>query len=111
MEGILIEQVTPRSEAAAAGLAPLDIILTCDGEPVDVNNLADSIAGSLDPTEPLVVRRPSRSPHHTVSDAGLLGGQSKYPDCQRRNHKQGQAPKVLTYTKVPPDESVPDRLP
>ena len=33
-----------------------------------------SIAGSLDPHQALVATRPFRTPHHTVSDAGLLGG-------------------------------------
>jgi magnesium chelatase family protein len=33
-----------------------------------------SIAGSLSPGQALVTRRPFRSPHHTASDAGLLGG-------------------------------------
>ncbi len=35
-----------------------------------------SISGSLPPHTALVARRPFRSPHHTVSDAGLLGGGS-----------------------------------
>ena len=33
-----------------------------------------SIAGALAPHQALVARRPFRAPHHTVSDAGLLGG-------------------------------------
>jgi magnesium chelatase family protein len=35
-----------------------------------------SIAGILPPHQALVARRPFRSPHHTISDAGLLGGGS-----------------------------------
>jgi magnesium chelatase family protein len=33
-----------------------------------------SICGQLDATDGLVTQRPFRSPHHTISDAGLLGG-------------------------------------
>ena len=35
-----------------------------------------SIMGLLPPNAPIIKRRPFRSPHHTISDAGLLGGQS-----------------------------------
>ena len=35
-----------------------------------------SISGILPADTPLILNRPFRAPHHTVSDAGLLGGQS-----------------------------------
>lgn len=35
-----------------------------------------SIAGQIDKNSPLVTKRPFRSPHHTISSAGLVGGGS-----------------------------------
>ncbi len=37
-----------------------------------------SVAGSLSADDGLITRRPFRSPHHTISDAALVGG-GKYP--------------------------------
>ncbi|MBD3393604.1 MAG: YifB family Mg chelatase-like AAA ATPase, partial [Chitinivibrionales bacterium] len=37
-----------------------------------------SVAGLLDARTPLMATRPFRSPHHTISDAGLIGG-GAYP--------------------------------
>lgn len=37
-----------------------------------------SVAGLLDSETPIMTARPFRSPHHTISDAGLIGGGS-YP--------------------------------
>ncbi len=33
-----------------------------------------SVAGQLDPARPLLTLRPFRAPHHSISDAGLVGG-------------------------------------
>jgi len=33
-----------------------------------------SVMGLLDPDQALVTHKPFRSPHHTISDAGLIGG-------------------------------------
>lgn len=37
-----------------------------------------SVAGVLPPDKAMIATRPFRSPHHTISDAGLIGG-GKYP--------------------------------
>ena len=43
------------------------------GEALEVTQIY-SVLGMLTPENPLVVRRPFRSPHHTISNAGLVGG-------------------------------------
>lgn len=42
-------------------------------EALDVTAVG-SVAGILEPNAPLIRERPFRSPHHTISSAGLLGG-------------------------------------
>ena len=42
-------------------------------ESIEATNLY-SVAGILNPDTPLITKRPFRSPHHTISQAGLTGG-------------------------------------
>ena len=44
-------------------------------EAIDITRI-HSIVGVLPNNSPIVKKRPFRAPHHTISDAGLLGGQS-----------------------------------
>lgn len=49
-------------------------ILTA-GESIETTRIYSAM-GKLDPGQPLMARRPFRSPHHTISEAGLVGGGS-----------------------------------
>lgn len=42
-------------------------------EAIDITRI-HSVAGTLRPHQALLTTRPFRSPHHTISDAGLMGG-------------------------------------
>lgn len=48
--------------------------LTCP-ESIETTRIYSAM-GRLRPGQPLMARRPFRSPHHTISDAGLVGGGS-----------------------------------
>src|SRR5512141_1377545 len=45
------------------------------GESIETTRIYSSI-GRLQPGQPLLAVRPFRSPHHTISNAGLVGGGS-----------------------------------
>jgi magnesium chelatase family protein len=45
----------------------------CAGESIETTRIYSSL-GRLQPGQPLMARRPFRAPHHTISDAGLVGG-------------------------------------
>jgi magnesium chelatase family protein len=45
------------------------------GESIETTRIYSAL-GRLQPGQPLMAQRPFRSPHHTISDAGLVGGGS-----------------------------------
>jgi magnesium chelatase family protein len=45
------------------------------GESIETTRIYSAL-GRLSPGQPLLARRPFRAPHHTISDAGLVGGGS-----------------------------------
>ncbi|MGD9125505.1 MAG: YifB family Mg chelatase-like AAA ATPase [Desulfarculaceae bacterium] len=59
---------TMLSRRLASILPPLSF-----NEAIELTQVA-SVAGALNPGQALMTERPFRSPHHTVSDAGLIGG-------------------------------------
>lgn len=52
---------------------PSILPMMCFDEAIETTKV-HSIMGLLSPSRPLLVTRPFRSPHHTISDAGLIGG-------------------------------------
>ena len=54
---------------------PMILPLLTRPEAIEVTKIY-SISGLLPPAQPLVIERPFRSPHHTISYAGLVGGGS-----------------------------------
>jgi magnesium chelatase family protein len=48
-----------------------------------------SVAGTLEDSRGLVGTRPCRSPHHTISDAGLIGGAVPRPGEVSLGHNGG----------------------
>jgi len=54
---------------------PTILPLTTLDEALEITRI-HSIAGVLPPNSSLLIERPYRAPHHTISDVGLLGGQS-----------------------------------
>lgn len=58
-----------------ANRLPTILPLMTKEEILETSNIY-SIAGTLSPERPLIVNRPFRSPHHTISAAGLVGGGS-----------------------------------
>ena len=56
------------AQAVSSILPPLSL-----DEAIEVSKIY-SVCGLLQADEPLVLKRPFRSPHHTVSHAGLVGG-------------------------------------
>jgi magnesium chelatase family protein len=47
----------------------------CAAESIETTRIYSAV-GRLAPGQPLLARRPFRDPHHTISDAGLVGGGS-----------------------------------
>lgn len=58
-----------------AGRMPTILPTLSAAESVETTRIYSAV-GRLQPGQPLMVRRPFRAPHHTISNAGLVGGGS-----------------------------------
>jgi len=66
------------AKALTTILPPLDF-----SESLEVTKIY-SVCGLLNPQTPLITQRPFRAPHHTASEAALIGG--RQPTPTRRNY-------------------------
>jgi len=58
---------------ALLGLVVIFIVVITIVESIETTKVF-SVVGLLDKDQALITRRPFRAPHHTISDAGLIGG-------------------------------------
>jgi magnesium chelatase family protein len=77
-------------------------------EAIDTTKI-HSIAGLLDAEQSFVSTRPFRAPHHTTSDAGLIGGGVNYNNkCKSTkyfaNHNNFCKSYVLLFWEKPMDD-------
>jgi magnesium chelatase family protein len=66
-------------------------------EALEVSRL-DSVCGLLPSGKALLSRRPFRGPHHSISDAGLIGGGSRWKKGRshwRRTNATGTARPII----------------
>jgi magnesium chelatase family protein len=66
--GIDAHAVEVEVDVGSAFLPPMSL-----GEAIETTRI-HSVAGTLENSQGLIGTRPFRSPHHTISDAGLIGG-------------------------------------
>ena len=71
--------VTGSYSAPAGGVAlsilMLPVVMLTAEESIETTRIYSAV-GRLPQGQPLMARRPFRSPHHTISEAGLVGGGS-----------------------------------
>ncbi len=59
-----------------------------------------SVSGMLEKERALLAVRPFRSPHHTISDVGLIGGGCQFQQLLRHSTNSCDAPKIKHQTLV-----------